>query len=56
LKEPCFVLLFLTPSPPHIALLCARYLSVNKCPGGYGYFQHQVGDVRYYVLYICKGC
>lgn len=33
-----------------------RYLNVNNCPGGYAYFQRQDGDVRYYVLNICKGC
>jgi hypothetical protein len=31
-------------------------LDINKCPGGYGYFQRQEGDVRYYVLYLCSGC
>ena len=32
------------------------YLTTNQCPGGYATFQQQDGDVRYYMLYICKGC
>ena len=32
------------------------YLNSNSCPNGYVTFNNQIGDTRYYRLYLCSPC